>query len=66
MYQMPIIQVNLLEGRSIDVKRKYAAELTKLTCERLNSAPESVTVIFNEMAPENAAQAGTLFADIKK
>ena len=63
---MPVIQVNLLEGRSVETKRKYAAELTKLTCECLDTSPESVRVIFNEMEHENFAIAGTLAVDKKK
>jgi 4-oxalocrotonate tautomerase len=63
---MPIIQVNLLQGRSADVKRKYASEMTRLTCECLGVPPESVRIIFNDMPPENFAVAGTLSADSKK
>ena len=63
---MPIIQVNALQGRSTEVKRKYAAELTKVTCECLDVSPESVRIIFNVMDPENFAVAGTLAADRKK
>ena len=62
---MPIIQVNLLQGRSIEAKRKYAADVTKLTCECFEVPPERVRVIFNEMAHENFAIAGTLAADRK-
>ena len=60
---MPIIQINLLQGRSTDVKRKYAAELTKLTCEHLAVPPEAVRVIFSEMADDNFAVAGVLHSD---
>jgi 4-oxalocrotonate tautomerase len=63
---MPIIQVNLLQGRSVEAKRKYADGVTKLTCECLDVAPEAVRVIFNEMAHENFAIAGTLAVDRKK
>ena len=63
---MPIIQVNLLQGRSVETKRKYAAELTKLTCECLDASPESVRIIFREMAHEDFAIAGILAADRKK
>jgi 4-oxalocrotonate tautomerase len=62
---MPIIQVNLLQGRSTDVKRKYAEELTKLTCEHLSVPPEAVRVIFSEMAGNNFAVAGVLSSDKK-
>jgi len=63
---MPIIQVNLLQGRSTEVKRKYAAEITRVTCECLSVKPESVRIIFNDMAGDNFAVAGTLSMDSKK
>ena len=63
---MPIIQVNLLQGRSTEIKRKYAAELTKLTCECLGTQPEAVRIIFSEMEHENFAVAGVLSSDKKK
>ena len=63
---MPIIQVNLLQGRSTEAKRKYAAELTKLTCDCLDAPPESVRIIFSEMAHEDFAVAGVLASDRKK
>ena len=62
---MPFIQVSMLQGRSIETKRKYAAELTKLTCECLDTPPETVSIIFNEMAYENLSVGGTLKADKK-
>ena len=62
---MPIIQVNMLKGRPIELKRKYATELTKTTCECLDVKPETVRVIFNEMEYENFSIAGTLAADKK-
>jgi 4-oxalocrotonate tautomerase len=63
---MPVIKVNMLQGRSIETKRKYASEMTRITCECLDVNPESVRIIFSEMPPENLAAAGTLFADAKK
>jgi len=62
---MPIVQVNLLEGRTIEAKRKYAAEITKLTCGCFDVPPEKVRVIFNDMKHENFAVAGVLAADKK-
>lgn len=62
---MPTINVNLLEGRSIEAKRKYAAEVTKLTCECFEVPAERVRVIFTDMKHENFAIAGVLSADKK-
>ncbi|MDR1510454.1 MAG: 4-oxalocrotonate tautomerase [Synergistaceae bacterium] len=63
---MPIIQVNLLQGRSTEAKRKFASEVTRVACECLGVAPEQVRVIFNDMPPENYSIAGTLASDRKK
>jgi 4-oxalocrotonate tautomerase len=63
---MPLIEVNMLQGRSDETKRKYASEMTRITCECLGVKPESVRIIFSEMPPENFAIAGKLSADIKK
>jgi 4-oxalocrotonate tautomerase len=62
---MPLIKVNMLQGRSVETKRKYASEMTRITCECLNVEPESVRIIFSEMPPENLVVAGTLVADKK-
>jgi 4-oxalocrotonate tautomerase len=62
---MPVIQVNMLHGRSVETKRRYASEITKVTCEYLDVKPDSVRIIFSEMAPENFATAGSLHADKK-
>lgn len=60
---MPIIQVNLLKGRTVEAKRRFAAEVTSLACDTLGVRAEQVRVIFNEMADENYAISGTLVAD---
>lgn len=63
---MPIIQVNMLQGRSVEAKRKFASELTVLVCEHLNVRPEQVRVILNEMPHDNYAIGGVLAADRNK
>ena len=60
---MPIIQVQLLEGRSIEQKRRFAEEVTAVACSCLNTLPEQVSIILNEMPASNFAIAGTLMAD---
>lgn len=63
---MPVIQVNMLAGRPIEAKRKFATNLTKLVCDDLGVRPEQVRIIFNEMQHENYSIAGTLVADKEK
>lgn len=60
---MPIIQVNLLHGRTVEAKRRFSRELTDLACDCLDVKPEQVRIIFNEMPRDNYAIAGTLVCD---
>ena len=62
---MPIIQVQLLEGRSIEQKRRFAEEVTAVACSCLNTRPEQVRIILKEMPASNFAIAGTLVSDRK-
>jgi 4-oxalocrotonate tautomerase len=60
---MPIIHVDMIEGRSSDSKRAFAAGVTMLTCECFDVKPAQVRVIFHEIPRENWAIAGTLVSD---
>jgi 4-oxalocrotonate tautomerase len=62
---MPIIQVNLLEGRSVEQKRKAAVDMTKVICEDFDVKPEQVRIQFIDMSPANYSIAGTLTIDKK-
>jgi len=62
---MPIIQVNLIEGRTVEQKRKLAAEITDVVVECLNVEPDSVRIIIQDMAKHDYAIAGKLFIDKK-
>ncbi|MDR1651747.1 MAG: tautomerase family protein [Synergistaceae bacterium] len=61
---MPIIHVEMLEGRPAEAKRKFAAEATRLTCDCFGVAPEQVRIIFSEMPRGNFSIAGVLRSDI--
>jgi 4-oxalocrotonate tautomerase len=60
---MPIIQVNLMEGRTVDQKRKLVAEITGAVVKSLDVQPNLVRVILQEMSKENYAIAGVLRVD---
>ena len=55
---MPIIQVNMLEGRSVEQKRAMIAAVTDAVVGSLGVRAESVRVMINEMHPEHFAVAG--------
>jgi 4-oxalocrotonate tautomerase len=62
---MPLIQVTMLKGRSVDQKRKIAERITQTMVEDGKAAKEAVIVTFIEITREDYANAGVLLADKK-
>jgi len=60
---MPVIQVTLLKGRTIEQKRKLAQRMTDAIVEEAGAKRESVTVTFVEVSREDYASGGVLMAD---
>jgi len=50
---MPVIQVNILEGRSDDQKEMLIRELTDAASRVLDAAPDTVRIIITEMPKQN-------------
>ncbi len=62
---MPIIHVDLFEGRTVEQKRKLVAALTEAVVKSLGAPPESVHVVLQDMPKHDYAIAGVLAADKK-
>ena len=62
---MPIIQVHMIEGRTVDQKRALVANMTDAVTKSLNVKPDDVRIILQEMAKQDYAVAGVLIADKK-
>jgi len=62
---MPIVQIELLEGRTVEQKRAMVKEVTDAICKTLNAPPEAVRIIIRDMKFENYAAAGVLRSDQK-
>lgn len=62
---MPLIQVTMLKGRTVEQKRKVAERITQVMVEDANAAKEAVVITFIEIAREDYASAGVLVADKK-
>jgi len=62
---MPYIQVTLLEGRTIEQKRKLAERITKVFNEEAGTPPEAVSIAFIDVARDSYATGGVLMADKK-
>jgi len=55
---MPIVTINILEGRSKDQKTNLIKNVSTAVMETLGAPSESVRVIINEMPVENYGIAG--------
>ncbi len=60
---MAHVQITLLEGRSIEQKRRAVQRLTEVLCEELNVKPEKLTIAFVEVPRHSYARNGTLLSD---
>ncbi len=60
---MPLVQVTLLKGRSVEQKRKLAARMTDAMVEEAGAKREAITVTFVEVSREDYASGGILLAD---
>lgn len=59
---MPIVRVEMLAGRSAELKQRLAAEMTTLVARLCQSDPAHVYVIFNDVPHHDWAVAGQVFA----
>lgn len=60
---MPIINVTIAQGRSVEKRQKLIRALTHAAIDAFDVRPEQVRVILNEVPLENFAVAGVSFAE---
>lgn len=60
---MPIIHVEMLEGRTTDQKRTLAVELTEAFVRSCGGDATNVRVVMRDVPPDNWAIGGALVAD---
>jgi 4-oxalocrotonate tautomerase len=60
---MPLVQIEILEGRTVDQKRLLVEKVTQAIVESLGTPPEKVMIVIRDMAKENYATAGKLAGD---
>lgn len=60
---MPIVQIEMLEGRSIDQKREMVKKVTESIVESLKCPQAAVKIIIREMAPHHLGEGGKLRSD---
>ncbi|MCB1378840.1 MAG: tautomerase family protein [Alphaproteobacteria bacterium] len=59
---MPWIRVELSAGRTEAQKAKAAEAITKALVDHCNCKPETVSIVFNDVANENWAFGGVLLS----
>ena len=60
---MPTYRVEMMEGRTIEQKKKLVSEITRVSVEILGGAADSVDIIITDIKRENWATAGKLWSE---
>jgi len=60
---MAHVQITMLEGRTIEQKRRAVKRITEIMQEELNVNPEKMTIAFVEVPRHSYARNGTLISD---
>lgn len=60
---MPIIQFNLLEGRSVEQKRELAKRVTQAVVEVLGCKPEVVRILVHQVTADDFSVGGVTAAE---
>ncbi len=60
---MPTIHVELFEGRSVEIKRALAREITAACVKVLGGSADGVDVIFSDIARHDWASGGVLWSE---
>lgn len=60
---MPVVTIQMAEGRSLDQKRRVVQEITRSIAETFQVDPGVVTVLIQELKRENIAKSGVLLSE---
>ena len=60
---MPIVRVEMWEGRTVEQKRELAKAITEDMVKIAGAKPEAVVVIFEDVPKHNWATGGVLWSD---
>lgn len=60
---MPVVNVNMVKGRTLEQKREMVRDVTDSIAKTLNCNKETVRIIINEINKEDISVGGVLRAD---
>jgi len=61
---MPVIQITMSQGRSVEQKRELIQVLTKETARIMKTRDEKIRILIYEVSKENWGNAGVLGTDM--
>ncbi|HEY9386861.1 MAG TPA: tautomerase family protein [Nitrososphaeraceae archaeon] len=62
---MPVIQITISQGRSVEQKRELVQVLTRETARIMKTEKEKIRILIYEVSKENWGNAGILGLDMK-
>ena len=62
---MPVIQITMSQGRSVEQKRELVQVLTRETARILQTKEDAIRILIYEVSKENWGNAGILGLDMK-
>jgi len=60
---MPLIQVSLFAGRTVEQKRAFAEQVTAAAVQALGCSAQSVDIVFTDVQAHDWATAGRLWSE---
>lgn len=60
---MPIINIKIVEGRTVEQKRELIKNITETVATTINVPKEAVWITIEDLKPENLGQGGILRKD---
>ena len=60
---MPTYHIEMMEGRTVEQKKKLVEAITQATVDILGSSADSVDIIITDIKRENWATGGTLWSE---
>ncbi|WP_342721878.1 4-oxalocrotonate tautomerase [Acidovorax sp. FHTAMBA] len=60
---MPTYHIEMIEGRTVEQKKKLVEEITRVSVEVLGGTPEMVDILITDVKRENWATGGRLWSE---
>jgi 4-oxalocrotonate tautomerase len=62
---MPLIHVEMFEGRTPEIKREFVEAITRESCRVLKCAPDAVEILIRDVKKSDWASGGVIWSEKK-